>query len=407
MTEKAFKVLCRPTEFSMIMLSILGWVLGAATVALTLYDVFQGVVVPRWTGRKWRLAPHLVAWLWPRWKLIAWRMRGQRAQTQRNDWLASFAPTMLVVLLASWVGLLILGYGLMLFALRGQIHNEHSFGDALYFAGVSLLTIGFGDIFPLSTFARIVVLSAGASGMVVTALVISLSFTLYGGFSRREVLVLTLDARAGSPPSGVSLLETHAQFDLLDELPRMFNSWELWAAEMLDSHLAYPLLPYFRSSHAGCSWVGALGAILDAATLLMTTVCAGDSCGQKPIGAAHLMYHMGCHTVDDLSVNLFAHHADFAARKRPGTPDAGVERGEFAAARRRLEKAGFALRPEDESWELFAHHRAVYASQLNALARHFATPPSQWIGDRSSLSFASHHDAHPKAAETMEELPVA
>ena len=371
--------------------------LGALMVALALYDVFQGVVVPRWTGNLFRIAPFVIRLQWPLWKWLAQRMKPGK----RDDFLASYAPLMLVVLLVVWVMMLIVGYGMILYAFHNQISYDLSFGEACYLAGVALFTIGFGDIVAFGAQGRIVLLMAGASGLAVTALVISLTFTLYGAFSRREALILTLEARAGSPPSGVSLLETHAQFDLLNDLPRLFDRWEMWAAQMLDSHLAYPLLPYFRSSHSGASWVGALGAVLDAATLLMTTVSSGDKCGQRPIGAAHLFYHMGCHTVDDLSVNFFAQHAKFD-QENNAAPDAGIDRAEFLAARMRLSNAGFELRDANESWDAFSRHRAVYALHLNHLARHFSAPPAQWIGDRSTVVYASHHDVHPKMLE-MEE----
>ncbi len=375
-----------------IALNVFLLVAGLILVAVTLYDVFQGVVVPRWTGSTLRLAPFISRLLWPRWKKFAWRLDGRR----ESDFLAAFAPFMLLALLALWIVLLVLGFALVLFALRGQIKGEHSFPDALYFSGVAFLTIGFGDVVAVGTAARFFTLLAGTCGIVVTALVISLTFTLYGSFSRRESLILTLDARAGSPPSGVALLETYAQFELLEELPALFDKWELWGAEVLDSHLAYPLLPYFRSSHNGASWVGSLGAVLDAGTLLMTTVCSSGKCGQRPIGSAHLMYHMGCHILEDLSVNIFKRHAR-PEKDGAGEPDAGITLQEFKQARRRLEKAGFALREEEESWQSFAQHRSVYAEQINHLARFYSTPPAQWIGDRSSVSFASHHGAHPRA----------
>ncbi len=365
---------------------------GLIIVAVTLYDVFMGVVVPRWTGGTLRLAPFLFRLLWPRWKKIAWRLNDDRG----SDFLAAFAPFMLFALLAMWIVLLVFGFALILFALRSQIKGEHSFLDSIYLSGVAFLTIGFGDVVAIGTASRFFTLLAGACGLVLTALVISLTFTLYGSFSRREILILTLDARAGSPPSGVALLETHAQFELLDDLPGLFDKWELWGAELLETHLAYPLLPYFRSSHDGASWVGSLGAVLDAGTLLMTTVCSSGKCGQRPIGSAHLMYHMGCHILEDLNVNLFSRHTKPAVDKN-GEPDPGITLQEFKQARRRLEKAGFALREEEESWKSFAQHRAVYTEQINHLAGFYSTPPAQWIGDRSSVSHASHHGAHPRA----------
>ncbi len=94
------------------------------------------------------------------------------------------------------------------------------------------------------------------------------------------------------------------------------------------------------------------------------------------------MYRLGCHTVVDLS-HWFGYRYD----EDPNAPP-GVERGEFEAARRRLQKAGFCLREADAAWEDFRQHRAAYAASLNELAKHFATPPAQWIGDRSMISIS-------------------
>jgi hypothetical protein len=374
---------------------ILQCVVGTVIVLVTLYDVFLGVVVPRWTGRRLRLAPQFSAWLWPRWKRLNERLHEER----RPGFLAAFAPFTLFALLAMWASLLLLGFAITLHALRGEIKDAESFGDALYLAGVAFFTIGFGDIVAQGALPRTVTLAAGATGLVLTALVISLTFTLYSTFSRREALILTLDARAGSPPSGVSLLETYAQFELLDELPALFDRWETWTAEVLESHLAYPLLPFFRSAHENSSWSTGLGAVLDAATLLISSVEPGRHCGQRPIGSAHLMFHLGCHAIDDLSLNLFARRADFEAEVQKETPDPGITREQFQTVLERLQKTGFELRPLDEAWESFAHHRAVYSHRLEELERYYGTPPSPWAGERSALSFASETEEHPKAAE--------
>jgi Ion channel len=349
--------------------------------------VFQSVVVPRWTNRTLRLSPLILDRSWPAWRAMALRLRSPE---RRESLLGTFAPLVLMLVLAAWVMALILGYGLALHALRSQTEPPlQKFSSAVYLAGESLLTIGFGDIIAVESPARVVLLGAAASGLAVVALVISLTFSLHGSFQHREVQVLTLDARAGAPPSGVSLLETYAQFDMLDELPAMFASWEIWSAEMLESHIAYPILPYFRSSHDNESWVSAMGAVLDAATLLLTTVEPGARCTAKQQGAAHLMYGLGCHAVVDLS-----HWFRFRLKNdttATGALDAGVERGEFESARLRLAQAGFNLRDAEEAWRDFTRHRAAYAVALNTLAKHFATPPAQWIGDRSSVSHLHRH----------------
>jgi Ion channel len=374
-----------------------------------LFDVFQSIVVPRWTDRTLRLSPFLIDLLWPVWRRIGLRLRPAQ---RRENFLGTFAPLALMVFLLSWVGALIIGYGLIIHALREQIVPPLSdLGTAFYLAGTSLLTIGFGDLVPRGGAARFVLLAAAASGLAIVALVISLTFSLYGLFRAREILVLTLDARAGAPPSGVTMLETYARLEIMEELPATFAAWEVWSAQMLESHLAYPILPYFRSSHKNESWVSALGAVLDAATLLLTTVEGGPPLEQReergpaarpvgmerPQGAARLMYQLGCHALLDLSQWFRFRLAREQEPTGKAAPAGGVERTEFVAARERLAAAGYRLCEEEEAWRSFVEQRSVYAAALNALARHFETPPTQWIGDRSTATDPRHRKA-PAAA---------
>src|SRR5207249_6247926 len=219
--------------------------------------------------------------------------------------------------------------GLVLDGLREQVSPPpEDVWASLYFAGTSLITIGFGDVTPVGPGARVVALAAGATGLVLVALAITLIFSLYASFQRREVLVVTLDSPAGAPPSGVQLLESMGRLKLIDDLPALFLSWEKWAAEVLDSHLAYPLLCFFRSSHDNESWVSALGALLDAATLCITTVEDGSA------GAAHLLVGLGSHLVEDVTRYF----------RMPHEHGALVDRAEFDVARERLRAAGWRLR---------------------------------------------------------------
>jgi Ion channel len=350
-------------------------VLGIAVVLYILNDVFQSVVVPRSTPARYRLTRWVVRPGWRLWRRLALRSANTQA---RERMLGTFAPAVVVVLLAFWLMGLVFGFGLIFTALRQQLEPlVHDFPTALYFAGTSVLTIGFGDIVPTSGLARVLALVAGGTGLGTIALAISFLFSLYGSFQRREILIVTLDARAGAPPSGVMLLETMRRLRMDDQFPQLFSDWEKWAAEVLDSHLAYPLLAYFRSSHDNESWVSALGAVLDATTLLLTTVMDG------PRGPAKMMFAMGTHLVEDLS-RFFRIARDH---------DPGVERYEFDQARERLASAGWSLLGPEESWAAFSRLRAQYAVALNNMAKWWAAPPTQWIGDRSYVRFtAPHHE---------------
>jgi hypothetical protein len=200
--------------------------------------------------------------------------------------------------------------------------------------------------------------------------VLTFLFSLFASFQRRETFVVVLDGRGSAPPSGVGLLETHAKLDLVPDLPRLFESGQTWCAEVLDTHLAYPVLCYFRSSHVDVSWLSALGALLDAATLVLSTV------EDVPKGHAALLHSVGSHLTHDLAKYF----------RLLGDDEVLVDRAEFLQARRRLSAAGYSLASEEHSWNEFRKLRAEYASDLNNMARYWVITPAQWIGDRSLLS---------------------
>ena len=342
--------------------------LGLIAVVATLVDIFQTVILPRpISGSRVGLSRILVQVTWRIWRWYCLRL----APSPRERRLALYAPSVLIIMLAVWILGLMVGYGLIVFAVGADTHPAlPDVWTAIYFAATSLLTIGFGDVVATSWLGRAVAVVAGATGLVVVALTITFVFSLYAFFQRRELLVTTLDERAGgAPPSGVSLLETHGALGMTGDLARIFADWEVWSAEVLDSHLAYPLLGFFRSSHDNESWVSALGAMLDAATLCETVV------DDVSPGQAAMLRRAGSHLVEDVT-------AYFRMPHEHGT---GVEREEFDAARERLRAAGYRLRDAERAWRDFSELRARYAGDLNSMARFWAVPPAQWIGDRSPM----------------------
>lgn len=346
--------------------------IGVALIAWVLNDVFNTVILPRPAPARYRPAGLLIRSSWRVWRRIA---DASKTADRRERRLGIFAPAIVMVLLGLWIVLLIMGFGLVMHALAADIQPPlPDLGSALYFAAISLLTIGYGDFVPVAAASRVVSIAAGGVGLGIVALTITYLFSLYQSFQKRELQVVTLDARAGAPPSGTALLVTCAAFDDdAVELEGIFEEWERWSAEVLESHLAYPILMFFRSTHDHESWVSAIGAVLDAATLLLTTVEGG------PRGQATATRGIGAHLVEDIG-RFFR----FITGDRRVDTGAMIERIEYDDARERLRAAGYVLKSDaDASWDEFAKLRAEYAGPLNALARFLDVPPAQWIGDRS------------------------
>jgi hypothetical protein len=341
---------------------------GAVLLVVTLYDVFQSVVLPRPAVGRVRLSTTFINVCWRGWRRIAERPRKLQV---REAALAAFAPMMIVALLVLWAFFLVLGYALVFSGLHDGLNPQpDSFGTTLYFSAGRMLAFPVDGIEATGIAARTLTALEAASGFGLFALVISLLFSLFSSFQRRETAVVALDALAGAPPAGVQLLERCAADDMPDQLTTTFDEWRLWTVDVLESHLSYPLLFYFRSSHDNEAWANSFGAVMDAATLVLSTV------EDVPIGHARLMYKVGGHLVADM-------RSYFKYAERDDVP--GVEREEWEQACERLRRAGYRLREAQAAWEEFSRLRSSYATWLNETTKYLGVPPAPWIGDRSYL----------------------
>src|SRR5262249_13763031 len=252
---------------------------------------------------------------WLSWSAIAREITHKK--WRRETLLSFFGPLSLIGLLALWAIGLVMGFALVHHGLGSTLTTQSetvSFATYLYFSGTTFFTLGLGDALPVSWPARALAVLEAGIGFGFLAIVIGYLPVLYQSFSRREVIISMLDARAGSPPTAAELLRRHAQGGALDGLSSLLGDWEQWSAELLESHLSYPVLAYFRSQHNNQSWLGALTTILDASALVMA--------GMKghPLTQARLTFAMARHTVVDLS-QVFNTRPDFQRVNRLAAAD--------------------------------------------------------------------------------------
>ena len=345
-------------------------VAGVLIVVLATYDVFKSVVLPRPAINKFVFVRQLFLVSWQLWKWISDRLAAPR----REGWLATFGPVLVIVMFGTWGLIFMLGYAFIFDGLREEMKPvPGDFLESIYFSATTIVPLSYGDFVPEGLPSRVFTVLESATGVGIAALAITLLFSLYESFQRREELVVTLDALAGAPPSGLQILETAAELDRRAQLGGTFDEWRDWMAAVLESHLAYPILFYFRSSHDNEAWLNSFGAVMDAATLVISTVDG------EAEGSARLTLTIGKHLVEDMSWFFGFEQSQ----------DVGVDPSEFDEAYGRLKKAGYRCRPRDEAWQSFEKVRARYASALNQAAKRFAIIPAQWIGDRSYIPHQS------------------
>jgi hypothetical protein len=121
---------------------------------------------------------------------------------------------------------------------------------------------------------------------------------VYGSFSRRETAVSQLATRAGSPPAAGAILCRAAHRERWRELERDLQGWEEWAAELMETHLSYPILGYYRSQHVNQNWLAALTAMVDVAAFVTAVETEGES------EAAEITFAIGRHALGDLALQF-------------------------------------------------------------------------------------------------------
>ena len=238
-------------------------VLGIGLLILVLTDAIQTVVVARHARAIPLLSRTLLG---GGWRLFASIVRIACPDRRRQGWLGIYGPLVLLVLLGAWASGLILAFALLQFSIvRAGGVASAGFATELYFSAASFFTLGASP--PQIPLARDLMVVEAGTGLSFLGLVIGYLPALYQSYASRELRILLLDARAGSPPTAVGFL-LHAGSNP-DRLETRLAGWEEWALDLLQSHLSYPMLAYFRSQHANQSWLGALTAMMDASALLM------------------------------------------------------------------------------------------------------------------------------------------
>ena len=346
----------------------MGILVGVASVALilaVLWDAFETIVLPRRVNRRVRLTRVFYRSTWVPWSAVARRMRdGGRRET----YLSFYGPLSLLLLLVVWAVSLIVGFAALQWALGSAMDSPGgtaNFGTDLYVSGTTFLTLGLGDVTPNSVAARIVTVVETGTGFAFLALVVGYLPVLYQAFSRREINIALLDARAGSPPSAGELLRRYGTGGDTAVVGELLHDWERWSAELLESHLSYPLLAYYRSQHEHESWVAALTAILDTCALVLIGVEG------VPVWPAQLTFAMARHAAVDLSQIFHTPpHASHSDRLSPP---------ELARLRAMLAAAGVRLREGCEADEKLAELRRMYEPYVSALAYYLLMPLPPWI----------------------------
>jgi hypothetical protein len=344
---------------------VLAFILGLLLIFTTLLDGYETILLPRRINHRFRFARIYYRSAWRLWRTLAMKWP---AGKYREAMLSAFGPFSLLILFVSWISLLVFGFTLMQWALNslivaaGPASAPASFVTYLYYSGSTYFTLGLGDVLPAPGLARLLTIIECGLGFGFLAIIISYIPVLYQAFSRREVTISLLDARAGSPPTGGAFLQRLYRQGKIEVDNDSLREWERWCAELLESHISFPVLAFYRSQHANQSWLTALAAMLDSSSLLMALLPATES------HQARLTFAMARHAAVDISL-IFS--------IRPENCPVPAVPAPITRLDRLLAELGFPPSEFPRIEQRFAELRRMYQPFLEGLGKQFiiSIPP--------------------------------
>ncbi len=344
---------------------ILVGLLGGVLVALMLFEIFLAFLLPRRVKRDPLLARRVAIYAFRPWRALARRL----PETAGDTLLGMYGPFGLLLDLGLWVAMLMLGYACLQWGGGSHLRAGApvNFGQDVYFAAATLVSSGTGSLSSHSTFARVVQVLDAATGLAVLTIVIGYLPSLYQAFSRRETTVSQLDARAGSPPSAGRLVVRATQRGGWAALNDYLRGWEVWSAELMETHLSYPTLAYFRSQHVNQNWLSALVTILDASALAVSAAPEGT------VEEARFTFAISRHAIADLAYT-------FRAKPHPENDADRLPSGDFDALIAEVKGSGVELRDSPQAIrERLERFRRLYEPYAQVLAERVELKLPPWL----------------------------
>ncbi len=371
---------------------------GVLLLALVLYDVYATIL--RATKRPGPISEQLNHGMWWTASAISRRM----SRRWRHRVLTAAGPLLLPILISILIVLLIVGFALVYMP---RINTSFAVSESarttpwlqsLYFSGVTLLTIGYGDILPKTSGMRTLALVEGAAGIAVISLSITYLLTVYSALERKRALALSFyhQARQGADVAGfiTRRLTRGRLLGLTDTLRTATRDLH----ELLESHVEHPIIHYFHPLEVYKGLPRALFVILETATIVDSCLDRQEYVEADDHPDVEVAGESARHVLLELVTSLNVQDRATEAFETPDEERARRRRC-FRRATRRLREAGVKVREDHEqAYAEYATWRDGWERQLYWFALFLGYDWDEVSGDRE-LSDATDDEIEERHAQ--------
>jgi hypothetical protein len=347
------------------MVSVLERASGILVMGLVLLDVFLTVLYARiGTGLIAERAAHLT-WM-------VFRRAAEAAGTHRGAVLSFCGPVILLLYVLLWAVGLTLGAGLIIHPALGtgvQAGNGPTPTDlltALYAGGSSMAIVGASDFKPMTEAYRLVYLVNSLIGMSATSLVLTYVMQVYGALRQRNALGLQLHLlSAETSDAGELLARLGPRGQFSGGYSHLVSLGDAMA-EMKETHHFYPVLFYFRFQKPYYSVSAQAYLVLDAASLIRSTLAGEDTAWLKEAAAVQALWRVAQMLVVTLETTFLPGDPSVATAVDPRERQRWRAHWERAACR--LAEAGIAVAREEAAAQAYVDLRAQWWPHVARLA---------------------------------------
>jgi hypothetical protein len=372
---------------------------GFVLLALIIFDIYATVLHS--SARYGPVGESLNRSVWRVTRAAAFKL----SRANRHRLLNMVGPLLLPLLIVVYVVLLVLAFALVYYPhvprgfTFGVEHPEPGWVDAVYFSGVTLTTVGYGDVVPRLAALRFLALFEAASGLVVISLAITYMLTVYSALERKRAVAVSLYHQAGQGADVAGFIVHHFVegrfYGLRDALRTVTRDLQ----GLLESHIDHPVIHYFHPVEVYKGTPRVLFLLLETCSVIRAALDREENADLRNYPEVRTLDAGVRHVLTQLVDSL-----DLERRARPRRPTEQEEQEttqrwqrRYGQTLQRLRESDIGVRSDTEQgWEEYRSQREEWESKLRRLALHLGYDWEEVTGDRDLEYAADEGKEEPK-----------
>ena len=377
---------------------------GLVLLALLIFDIYATVLHS--SARYGPVGESLNRSVWRLTRGAAFRL----SRANRHRLLNMVGPLLMPLLIVVYIVLLVFAFALVYFPhvpsgfIFSSTHPEPGWVDAVYFSGVTLTTVGYGDVVPRLTSLRFLALFESASGLVVISLAITYMLTVYTALERKRAVAVSLYHQAGEGADVAGLIAHYFVegrfYGLRDALRTVTRDLQ----GLLESHIDHPVIHYFHPVEVYKSTPRVLFLLLETCTVIRAALDREQNEDLRNYPEVRTLEAGVRHVLTQLVSSL-----DLERRERTRRPteqeaeeDGRRWRRRYEQTVARLGESGIKTRDAaEQGWEEYRAQREEWESKLRRLALHLGYDWDEVTGDRDLKYAADEGKEEPQEQEAV------